>query len=141
MGIEHLDQILEEVSKEPLLSNLEEPEREQSKRTFFLGERTVEPQNQVIFENRMFFVEKVSEFLLIRPKVTRMYLKKIRGTNRIAKFERGAKEIMVPQGVAKNPIPWFKKRYVENSKRNQQGRFIREIWKYKNEVFSEVTMG
>ena len=118
-----------------VLNNVgEQPRR---KTTFFLGERKVEPQNTVVFENRIFFVERTSECLIIRPKTVKEYLKLARGTTRMVKFERKAKDILIPT-LAKNPMKWFKEKYVENRKKNQQGRFISDVWKHRNEVFSEV---
>jgi len=145
MELKELSRVLEEAWKEPSLSNVEktkeQPKRE--KKIFFLGERAVEPQNLVIFENGIFFVERASEYLVIRPKTLKEYLKKVRGTNRTIKFERGAKEILIPlTQTRENPIRWFEERYIEpNGKRNQQKRFIQEIWKYRNEVFGGVMMG
>lgn len=115
----------------------EEPKRE--KTIFFLGERIVNSVNPVIFENGIFFVERTPECLIIRPKSVKEYLKRVKGTGRMAKFEREAKDILIP-GVAENPMNWFEKKYVESSKQNQQGRFIQEIWKHKKEVFSGGTM-
>lgn len=148
MGLEELNRILSEVWKDPLMiSNArEEPEKEQperKKKIFFLGERKVEPQNTVIFSNNVFFVERASECLVIRPKTVKEYLQKVRGTERTTKIERGAKDILVPLSqTMENPIRWFEKKYVEqDGKRNLQGRFIREIWKHKKDVFSEVMLG
>ena len=137
------DRILEEVRREPSLSNVEEElEEKQNKTILFLGERIVEPVNPVIFENGIFFVERNSECLLIRPKTVKKYLKLLRGTRRAVKFERSTKEILIPLSQTReNPMLWFEKKYVLNGKRNQQGRFIREVWKHRNEVFCEVTMG
>jgi len=128
--------------EESFLSNREEVPEEQPKREkiiFFLGERKVEPQNTVIFENGTFFVERTAECLIVRPKIAKEYLKLVRG-RRMVKFERKAKDILLPT-VAEDSEQWFKEKYVESSKGNHQGRFIREIWKYKNEVFSEVVLG
>ena len=148
MGLEELNRILSEVWKDPLMiSNAsEEIEKEQPKREkkiFFLDERKVEPQNPVIFENGIFFVERASECLVIRPKTVKEYLKKVRGTERTTKIERGAKDILIPLSqTAENPVMWFEKKYIgTDGKRNLQGRFIREIWKYRTEVFSEVMLG
>ena len=148
MGLEELNQVLEEVWKDPLMiSNVsKEVEKEQpkrKKRTFFLGERTVEPENPVIFSNGIFFVERTSECLVIRPKTVKEYLKMIRGTERTIIVDRGAKDILIPLSqTAENPMKWFEQNYVEsNGKRNTQGRFIQEIWKHKKEVFSEGMIG
>lgn len=148
MGLEELNRILSEVWKDPLmLSNArEDPEKEQperKKKIFFLGERKVEPQNPVIFENSVFFVERTSECLVIRPKTMKEYLQKVRGTERTTKINRGAKDILVPLSrTRENPIRWFEKKYVEtDGKRNIQRRFIRKIWKHKKEVFGGVMMG
>ena len=113
---------------------------EEQKTIFFLGERTVEPVNPVIFENELFFVERTSQCLLIRPRAVRHYLKHTKGTKRLVKFDRCAKEILIPT-IADDPMTWFKEKYVENRKRNQQGRFVSNVWKHRNEVFSEVTVG
>lgn len=148
MDIENLcvDKVLEEAWKEPPLSNVEETKNEQPKRKktlFFLGERKVELQNPVVFENGIFFVERASEYLVIRPKTVKEYLKKVRGTDRTIRIERKAKDIIVPLSqTMENPVRWFEEKYVEqNGKRNVQGRFIREIWKHKKEVFGEVMLG
>ena len=145
MDVEELKSVLEEAFTSPL-SNVEEAKNEQperKKRIFFLGERKVKAENPVIFENGIFFVERTSEYLIIRPKTVKEYLKKVRGLDRTIKIERGAKDIIVPLSqTAENPIKWFEQKYVEsNGKRNVQGRFIREIWKYRTEVFSEVMIG
>lgn len=145
MDLENLNKVLEMACKEPSLSSIEEPKEQpkRKKRTFFLGERAVESQNPVIFENGMFFVERTSENLVIRPKTVKQYLKKIRGTNRAMKIERGAEDILIPfRQTRENPMTWFEEKYVEtNGKRNIQGRFIREIWKYRKEIFGQVMMG
>ena len=146
MDIKTLNQVLEDVWKHPMMSDVEETENEQPKRKktiFFLGERTVKPQNPVVFSNGVFFVERVSEYLVIRPKTVKEYLKKVRGTDRTIEIERGAKEIIVPLSQTReNPMKWFEQMYVEsNGNRNVQGRFIREIWKHKKEVFGEVMVG
>lgn len=147
MGLEELNRILEEVWKDPLMkSNVKETKNEQpkrEKRIFFLGKRPVEPQNPVVFENGIFFVERTPEFLVIRPKTMKEYLKKVRGTDRTIKIERGAKDILIPLSQTReNPVRWFEQKYVEqNGKRNTQGRFIREIWKHKKEVFGGVMLG
>ena len=147
MGLEELNRILEEVWKDPLMrSNARESEKEQPKREkkiFFLGERAVEPQNQVIFENGIFFVERTSECLVVRPKTVKEYLKKVRGTDRTIRIERGAKDILIPiSQTRENPMKWFEQKYVESDgKRNTQGRFIREIWKHKKEGFGGVMLG
>ena len=104
---------------------------------FFLGEREVESQNPVIFENEIFFVEQTSQCLLIRPRAVKHYLTHVNGTKRPVKFDQSAKEILIPR-IAENPMMWFKEKYVENRKRNQQGRFVSEVWKHRNEVFSEM---
>ena len=137
------DRILEEVRREPSLSNVEEElEEKQNKTILFLGERIVEPVNPVIFENGIFFVERNSECLVIRPKTVKEYLKLLRGTRRMSKFECGVKEIMIPLSQTReNPMLWFEQTYVQNGKRNQQGRFIQEVWKHRNEVFTEVMLG
>ena len=146
MDMETLKQVLEDSWKNPMISNVEETKNEQpvrKKKIFFLGERTVEPQNPVVFENGIFFVERTSEYLVIRPKTVKEYLKKVRGLDRTIKIERRAKDIIVPLSQTReNPMIWFEQMYVEsNGKRNTQGRFIREIWKHKKEVFSEVMLG
>jgi len=145
MELEELNRVLEEVWKEPSLSDVKETKEqsERKKAIFFLGERKVEPQNPVLFENRIFFVERASEFLVIKPKTVKEYLKKVSGSNRTIKFERGAKEILIPlTQTRENPIRWFEERYIEpNGKRNRQGQFIQEIWKYRTDVFKEVMMG
>ena len=145
MELENLNQVLEDVWKHPMISNDDETKNEQPKRKkklFFLGERTVEPLNQVVFSNGVFFVERASEYLVIRPKTVKEYLKKVRGMDRTMKIERRAKDILIPlREVAENPMKWFEEKYVLNSKRNTQGRFIRQIWKYKKDVFSEVMLG
>ena len=145
MKLENLNQVLEDAWNHPMISDVEETKNEQpkrKKRLFFLGERAIEPLNQVIFENGVFFVERTSEYLVIRPKTVKEYLKKVRGMDRTIKIERGAKDIIVPLShTAENPVKWFEQKYVLNSKRNTQGRFIRQIWKYKEEVFSEVMLG
>ena len=147
MGLEELNRILEEVWKDPLMiSNARESEKEQPKREkkiFFLGERAVEAQNQVIFENGIFFVERTSDCLVVRPKTVKEYLKKVRGTDRTIKIERGAKDILIPiSQTMENPMRWFEEKYVESDgKRNVQGRFIREIWKHKKDVFEGVMIG
>ena len=136
------DLILGEEQKKLSLSNVEEESEEQPKREktiFFLGERIVEPVNPVIFENGIFFVERAPECLVIRPKTAKEYLKHVRGRKRTVKFERRLRDILIP--LSQNPMLWFEEKYVQNGKRNQQGRFIREIWKYKDEVFSEVMLG
>lgn len=129
-----------EFLEESFLGNIEE-EEEKEKTIFFLGERVVEPVNQVIFENGMFFVERCSDCLVIRSKTVKEYLKHVRGTKRAVKFERTAKDILIPLHLSQCPMVWFKEMYVENAKGNQQGRFIREVWKYRNEVFGEVMVG
>ena len=145
MKLENLNQVLEDAWKHPMISDVEETKNEQpkrKKRLFFLGERAIEPLNQVTFSNGVFFVERTPEYLVIRPKTVKEYLKKVRGMDRTIKIERGAKDIIVPLShTAENPIKWFKQKYVLNSKRNTQGRFIRQIWKYKEQVFSEVMLG
>ena len=148
MELEELNWNLEEVwKKPPMISDVkEEPENEQPKREkklFFLGERALEPQNPVVFTNGVFFVERIPECLIVRQKTVKEYLKKVRGTDRTIKIERGAKDILVPLSrTRENPIRWFEEKYVEsNEKQNTQGRFIREIWEYRNEVFSEVMLG
>ena len=145
MDIKNLNQVLQDAWKHPMISDVEETKNEQPKRKkklFFLGERAVEPLNQVIFSNGVFFVERTSEYLVIRPKTVREYLKKVRGMDRTMKIERRAKDIIVPLSqVSENPIQWFEEKYVLNSKRNTQGRFIRQIWKYKEQVFGEVMLG
>ena len=146
MDMETLKQVLEDSWKNSMISNVEETKNEQpvrKKKIFFLGERTVEPQNPVVFENGIFFVERTSEYLVIRPKTVKEYLKKVRGLDRTIKIERRAKDIIVPLSQTReNPIRWFEQMYVEsNGKRNTQGRFIREIWKHKKEVFSGVMLG
>ena len=135
------DRVLEKMWKGHSLSNVEEELEEQSKRKiFFLGERVVEPVNPVIFENGIFFVEHTSECLIIRPKTVRYYLKLVKGRKRAVKFEQRTKDILIPV-IAENSMKWFEKKYVLNGKRNQQGRFIREIWKHRNDVFGEATLG
>ena len=145
MDIKDLNQVLQEMCKTPVLRCVEETNNEQPKRKkklFFLGERAVESQNPVVFSNGVFFVERTSEYLVIRPKTVREYLKKVRGMDRTMRIERGAKDILIPfREVVENPMKWFEQKYVLNSKRNTQGRFIRQIWKYKKEVFSEVMLG
>ena len=144
MYIKDLNQVLQEMCKTPVIRCVEETKNEQSKRKklFFLGERAVEAQNPVVFSNGVFFVERTSEYLVIRPKTVKEYLKKIRGMSRTMKIERGAKDILIPlREVVENPMKWFEQKYVLNSKRNTQGRFIRQIWKYKKEVFGEVMLG
>ena len=123
------DRILEELEEQP-----------KRKTIFFLDERVVEPVNTVIFENGIFFVERISECLVIRSKTVKQYLKHVKGTKRMIKFEQSAKEILIPLSQT-NTIQWFEQKYVQNGKRNQQGRFIREVWKYRNEVFSDVMLG
>ena len=145
MELENLNQVLEEMCKSPEIRCVEETKNEQpkrKKRLFFLGERAIEPLNQVIFSNGVFFVERTSEYLVIRPKTVKEYLKKVRGMDRTIKIERGAKDIIVPLShTAENPVKWFEQKYLLNSKWNTQGRFIRQIWKYKEQVFSEVMLG
>lgn len=146
MDLENLSMVLEEVWKNPSLSVVEEDPEEQQKRKkriFFLGERKIEAQNRVIFENGIFFVEMVPEYLVIKPKTVKEYLQMVRGTKRMTIIERGAKDILVPiTQTNENPMRWFEQKYVEqNGKRNIQGRFIQEIWKYRNETFREAMMG
>lgn len=145
MELENLNQVLEDAWKHPMISDDDETKNEQpkrKKRLFFLGERAVEPLNQVVFSNGVFFVERTSEYLVIRPKTVKEYLKKVRGMDRTMKIERRAKDILIPlREVAENPVKWFEQKYVLNSKRNTQGRFIRQIWKYKEDVFGEVMLG
>ena len=125
------DRILEELEEQP-----------KRKTIFFLDERVVEPVNTVIFENGIFFVERISECLVIRSKTVKQYLKHVRGTKRTVKFERKIKDILIPLSQTReNSMLWFEKKYVLNGKRNQQGRFIQEVWKHRNNVFSEVMMG
>ena len=147
MDLENLKEVLEEVWKSPM-DRVEESDEEakqqpKQKKTFFLGEKAVKPQNPVIFSNGVFFVERAPQFLVIRPKTVKEYLRKVRGTERTIKIQRAPKEILIPlPQTRENPIKWFEERYVEQSrKRNQQGRFIKEIWKYRNEVFKGVMMG
>ena len=122
----------------------EETENEvtRKKKTFFLGERKVEAENQVTFENGVFFVERASEFLVIRPKVMKKYASEFYredgSSYKTLEFERGAKEIIVPLRVVDTPMKWFEERYISDGRQNQQGRFIREIWKHRDEVFGEV---
>lgn len=146
MDMETLKQVLEDSWKNPMISNVEETKNEQpvrKKKIFFLGERTVEPQNPVVFENGIFFVERTSDCLVVRPKTVKEYLKKVRGTDRTIKIERGAKDILIPiSQTMENPMRWFEEKYVESDgKRNVQGRFIREIWKHKKDVFEGVMIG
>ena len=145
MDIKNLNQGLEDAWKHPMISDDDETKNEQpkrKKRLFFLGERAVESLNQVVFSNGVFFVERTSEYLVIRPKTVKEYLKKVRGMDRTMKIERRAKDIIVPLShTAENPMKWFEEKYVLNSKRNTQGRFIRQIWKYKKDVFGEVMLG
>lgn len=145
MELENLNQVLEDAWKHPMISDDDETKNEQpkrKKRLFFLGERAVEPLNQVVFSNGVFFVERTSECLVIKPKTVKEYLKKVRGMDRTMKIECRAKDILIPlREVAENPMKWFEQKYVLNSKRNTQGRFIRQIWKYKEDVFGEVMLG
>jgi len=147
MELEEMNRVLEEVWKNPSLSDvekeLEEQPKQRKKRFFFLGERKVIPENPVIFENGIFFVERASEFMVIKPKTVKEYLQMVRGTKRMTKVEKVAKEILIPLSQTnENPIRWFEQKYVEsNGERNMQGRFIREIWKYKKEVFGGAMLG
>ena len=149
MELENLNQVLEDAWKYPMISDDDETKNEQPKRKkklLKLGERKVKAENPVIFENGKFFVERASEYLVIRPKTMTEYLKKFfredGTTYKILKFERRVKDIIIPLShTAENPMKWFEEKYVLNSKRNTQGRFIRQIWKYKKDVFGEVMLG
>ena len=145
MNSEEMNRVLEEAWKDPLpmISQDEEPQKKiREKTTFYLGERKVEPVNPVIFENGVFFVERGSSFLAIRPKTMKRYTKKIRGTERTIKVEKGAKDIMIPFLILrKNPVEYFKQTYLDGARNNLQGRFVRKVWEYRDEIFGGGIVG
>ena len=145
MNSEEMNRVLEEAWKDPLpmISQDEEPQKKVREKTeFYLGERKVEAVNPVIFENGVFFVERGSSFLVIRPKTMKRYTKKIRGTERTIEAEKGPNDIIVPLRTSReNPGEYFKRTYLDGSRNNAQGRFVRKVWKYREDIFNEVMMG
>ena len=145
MNSKEMNRVLEEVWKDllPMISQDEEPQKKVREKTeFYLGERKVEPVNPVIFENGVFFVERGSSFLVIRPKTMKRYTKKIRGTERTIKIEKGAKDIMIPFIISgENPLEYFKQTYLDGARNNLQGRFVRKVWEYRDEIFGGGIVG
>lgn len=111
-------------------------EKASKKKTIFIREDQVIPTNQVIFTNHIFFVEQGKNTLVIRPKIRKVYIKKVRGQSRTIEFHKGAVDIIVPRNIMDKP-EWFKKTYLESNKKpSTQSRFIKAIWKYRSDVFT-----
>ena len=111
-------------------------EETNKKKNIFIREESIAPKNPVIFTNHIFFVEQGQNTLVIRPKTRRVFIRKVRGQTRTLEFYKGAVDIIVPRDI-NNKSEWFKKIYLEpNKKQSIQSRFIKEIWKYRSNVFT-----
>lgn len=144
MVMETLEEILSEVWRHPPIVSIDTTQNKaKPKKTIPLGEFTLEPNNPVTFENGIFFVEKVNQSLIIRPKTIKKYIRKVWGGNRTIEITKGRNEILVPlQGINENPIAWFELNYLNQiKKRNTQSNLIKEVWKYRDQVFKEVLVG
>lgn len=144
MDIGKLEINFDDVWEQPLIvTNNTKPEKHKKKQTYYLGKFPVEPQNQVIFTNGTFFVERTSQFLIIRPTTQRRYIKKVRKSKRTVEITKSNAEILIPLPITtENPELWFKQNYLDQTtKRNSQTSFIKTIWKYKDNIFKEVMMG
>lgn len=136
-------EIYTKVWSNPHITKIPTPKPPKQKRVYYLGEFPVEPQNPVIFSNGLFFVEKATQSLIIRPKIEKRYIKKVRKSKRIVEITKSKAEILIPlQATAENPQLWFKSNYLNQAiKRNAQNAFIKQIWKYRDEIFKEVCVG
>lgn len=144
MVMETLEEILEKVWEQPSMTSVDNiPKKAKTKKTTLLGEFAVEPTNPITFENGIFFVEKRDQSLVIKPKTKKRYIRKVRNDKRTIEITKGRNEILIPlQGVNENPIAWFELNYLNQIKRrNTQSRLIKEVWKYRDQVFKEVLVG
>ena len=129
------------------VARIEENQRDQEKerKILFLGKKEITPRSDIVlYENGEFFIELVSGSFIIRPKYIREYLrvKGRRGNKRYTKFVRTPNPIVIPMmTVRENPIRWFEQNYLSNVKRNQQGAFIKAIWKHRHEFMPMLMMG
>ena len=147
--MEELSQLLEKAwAEEPEpVDRIEENQQDQEKerKILFLGKKEITPRSDIVlYENGIFFIELVSGSFVIRPKYMREYLrvKGRRGNKRYTKFTRAANPIVIPMmTVRENPIRWFEQNYLSNVKRNQQGAFIKAIWKHRHEFMPMLMMG
>ena len=123
-----------------------EQEEKREKKLLFLGKKEITPRSDsiVVFENNVFFIERVDGSFIIRPKYIREYLRVRgkRGNKRYVKFTRAPAPIMIPlMSVRENPMLWFEQNYLSNVKRNQQGSFIKKIWEHRYEFMPVMMMG
>jgi len=137
-SISELHQILGELSFPREVQSESVPAKKERKcRIKFIEEVTNKSNNTVIFENGSFFVELLPASILVRPKVTKRYLKKVRKTEREMIIEKSPIPILIPF-TSENPLKWFKDNVYSIK---GQKRLISGVWKYRDEIFPKVMLG